>query len=58
MAAEKLTIVTALSVRFTETQLRTVQNLAHLNAMARQGKCNPSQFRVIPIVEVKHERVN
>ena len=32
--------------------------LEHTTAMARQGKCNPSQFRVIPIVEVKHERVN
>lgn len=33
--------------------------LEHTTAMSRQGKCNPSQFRVIPIVEVKkHERVN
>lgn len=35
MAAEKLTIVTPLSVRFTETQLRTVQKLADLNGMEK-----------------------
>ena len=33
--AEKLTIVTPLSVRFTETQLRAVQKLADLNGMEK-----------------------
>ena len=35
MATEKLTIVTPLSVRFTETQLRAVQKLADLNSMEK-----------------------
>jgi hypothetical protein len=35
MATEKLTIVTPLSVRFTETQLRSVQKLADLNGMEK-----------------------
>jgi ERCC4-type nuclease len=35
MATEKLTIVTPLSVRFTESQLRTVQKLADLNGMEK-----------------------
>ncbi len=35
MATEKLTIVTPLSVRFTESQLRSVQKLADLNGMEK-----------------------
>ncbi len=35
MATEKLTIVTPLSIRFTETQLRSVQKLADLNGMEK-----------------------
>lgn len=35
MATEKLTIVAPLSIRFTESQLRTVQKLADLNGMEK-----------------------